>query len=121
MAPHPSGARAEQRALLHLQNAGLTLITRNYHTRFGEIDLIMMHSKTIVFVEVRRRTSARFGTAIESIGPMKVRRLRNSAQWFLKDRRYAVCVKTTQSRRFDIVALDGVEHSATLTWTRDAF
>ena len=42
---------------------GLTIVGRNFRTRFGEIDLIARDGSTLVFVEVRLRTSSRFGGA----------------------------------------------------------
>ena len=50
-----AGALAEEQVLRFLLEQGLTLKERNYHCRFGEIDLILMQAKTVVFVEVRMR------------------------------------------------------------------
>ena len=54
---------------------GLTIVGRNFRTRFGEIDLIARDGRTLVFVEVRMRTSRAFGGAIESITAAKRARL----------------------------------------------
>ncbi len=61
------GRHAESLAAAFLQQRGLKLVERNYRCRFGEIDLVAREGKTLVFVEVRMRTSARFGGAAASI------------------------------------------------------
>ena len=60
---HEQGAASEQAALDHLLAAGCTLLERNWHCPFGEIDLIMQSGDTVLFVEVRYRRSSRFGGA----------------------------------------------------------
>ena len=68
------GNLAEDAALKHLQANGLTLLTRNYRCKVGEIDLIMRDANEIAFVEVRYRKSSRYGTGLESVSSAKVRR-----------------------------------------------
>lgn len=63
------GSIAEQRAVAFLQQQNLVLLEKNYRCRFGEIDLIMQDGDTIIFVEVRMRTSQYFGGASASITP----------------------------------------------------
>jgi len=108
-----AGALAEQRALAHLQAAGLTLIERNAASTLGELDLVMADGAGVVFVEVRARRDPRFGGAAASVTPAKQRRLRRIAQQWLQARtggRWPPC-------RFDVVAIDGDR----LDWIRDAF
>ena len=66
-----TGDDAERIAERFLASQGLTLVARNYRSRFGEIDLIMRESETLVFVEVRMRKPLRgkadFGGALASI------------------------------------------------------
>lgn len=112
------GDAGEALALAHLERQGLTLVQRNYrvaagpHARGGEVDLILRERDgTLVFVEVRARSSGAFGGAAASIGTSKQRRLVFAAQHFL--RRYS----TLPPCRFDVVAIqgEGVE------WLRGAF
>ena len=63
------GHNAEEQALKFLEQKGLTLITRNYRCRLGEIDLIMRDHPAVVFIEVRLRGKSKFGNAGESITP----------------------------------------------------
>ncbi|MEQ1684583.1 MAG: YraN family protein [Burkholderiaceae bacterium] len=112
------GDAGEALALAHLKRQGLTLVQRNYrvaagpNARGGEVDLILRERDgTLVFVEVRARSSAAFGGAAASVTASKQRRLVFAAQHFL--RRYNVLPPC----RFDVVAIDG----DSVQWLRGAF
>ncbi|MZP29123.1 YraN family protein [Heliobacterium undosum] len=77
------GRWGEERALQHLLGLGWFLICQNYRTPRGEIDLILRESNWIVFVEVRTRSSERFGRGEETIDYRKRRRLMATAGHFL--------------------------------------
>ena len=109
------GDAAEDRALRHLQAHGLKLLQRNYRTPGrggGEIDLIMRDAdSTLVFVEVRKRRSAKHGGALASVTFVKQGRLVFAAQhYLLKLRQVPPC-------RFDVVAVEGED----LQWFKAAF
>ena len=112
------GADAEQQALHHLLRQGLALVSQNFRTRLGEIDLIMQDGSCLVFVEVRYRTSNDFSRAGFTVDIHKQRKLIRTAAVFLASReRYAnsVC-------RFDVVAIDAEKHGETsIEWIQDAF
>ena len=112
-----SGKAAEERACAYLNTQGLQLLTRNYHCRRGEIDLVMRHGQYLVFIEVRYRRSARFGSAAESVDGRKQGRLLAAAQHYLQQHRVQ-----TQPCRFDVVAItaDRGDNSA-IQWIQDAF
>lgn len=78
------GYYAESYACAYLQQAGLTLVTRNFRCKFGEIDLIMREQDTLVFVEVRYRKNQQYTSAIESITFAKQQRIRRAAQVYLQ-------------------------------------
>lgn len=112
------GDAAESRALAYLQDQGLWLVERNYRVARGpsargaEVDLIM-HDRdgTLVFVEVRQRSSAGHGGAAASIGRGKQQRCIRGAQHYLMTlREWPPC-------RFDVVAIDGDQ----LEWLKAAF
>ena len=85
--PHlSSGEAAEEAALRWLEQQGLGLVTRNYRCKAGEIDLVMQDGESLVFVEVRYRRHAGFGSAAESVGTAKQRRLRLAAEHYLQRR-----------------------------------
>lgn len=108
------GDAAERRAETHLLKAGLVTLARNFHCRWGEIDLVMRDGRTLVFVEVRRRQSARFGGASGSITTGKQRRLLRAASEYLA--RHA---SNDSLARFDVVAV--TDETDTLEWLQDAF
>jgi len=111
------GNRAEERALAHLQAAGLVLLARNLACRAGEIDLVCMDGQTLVFVEVRERQDERFGGAAGSIDVAKQQRLVKAARFWLP----TLCERHFQGKapvcRFDAVALEGTQ----VRWIRHAF
>ena len=113
-----TGSAAEDAALAHLRQAGLTLLERNYRVaagpsrRAGEVDLIMRdRDGTLVFVEVRARASRSHGGAAASVTATKQRKLVYAAQHYLL--RHA----SPPPCRFDVVAIDGGE----LQWLPAAF
>ena len=78
------GESQEKQAANYLRKRGMKIVQRNYYCRLGEIDLIMLDStQQLVFVEVRFRRRDHFGSAIESIGPSKQRKIRRTASHFL--------------------------------------
>jgi putative endonuclease len=109
------GDAAEDEALQYLQAHGLRLLVRNYRTPGrggGEIDLIMQdQDSTVVFVEVRKRTSTRHGGAAASVGRVKQRRIVFAAQFYL------LKLRTLPPCRFDVVEVT----PAGLAWLQAAF
>ncbi len=105
------GQAGEDQALAHLLRHGLTLVTRNFRCKAGEIDLIMHDRDSLVFVEVRRRSSAGFGGAAASVTAAKRLRLVRAAQFYLLRQR------VVPACRFDVVAIDGDR----LDWLQNAF
>ncbi len=107
------GALAEDAAADFLTGRGLRLLARNYHCRFGEIDLIMTEGHTLVFVEVRYRRGKSFGGAVESITAAKREKLLRAA------RHYLAALKEFPACRFDAVLLSG--DTKELEWIQNAF
>ena len=64
---------------------GLVTIAQNVRTHYGEIDLLMKDHDTMVFVEVKTRTSLDFGTPEESITRRKRLRMIQSAESYMQD------------------------------------
>ncbi len=109
-----SGTQAESLACVHLERAGLKLLTRNYRCPQGEIDLVMQERDSLVFVEVRYRRSSRFGSAAESVDTRKQARLQLAAAHYLS--RHG----GDRACRFDVVAISG-GRPPEIEWLRDAF
>lgn len=96
---------AEDVAKQYLLLKGYALIAENYSIRGGEIDLIMQERETLVFVEVRQRAKKRYGTARESITPVKMQRLQKTALSFLIQQ----FQRDDIPARFDAVLITGNE------------
>lgn len=110
------GAKAEDLALCHLEAQGLTLVTRNFRCRMGELDLIMRDDGYLVFVEVRSRRYTRYGTPAESVTPAKQQKLLRAAAFYLQ------CERLDLPCRFDVVAiLRPASVEPQVEWIRDAF
>lgn len=107
------GRNAEEAAAAYLQKQGLKLLERNYHCRFGEIDLVMRDRDTIVFVEVRARRSSAYGGAAASITAAKREKLIAAARHYLSGR------ASVPACRFDAVLIEG--EPARIEWLRSAF
>ncbi len=107
------GRHAENIAAAFLQQQGLELVARNYRCRFGEIDLIARDGKTLVFVEVRMRSSNSFGGAAASITAAKRGKLTRAARHYLAGTtRMPAC-------RFDALLVSGADRS--VEWIKNAF
>jgi putative endonuclease len=107
------GLAAEEAAARFLASRGLAIVARNYRTRFGEIDLVARDGATLVFVEVRRRTSRAFGGAAASVDARKQSRLVAAA------RHYLARLGEEPACRFDVVTWDG--ETGPPGWIRAAF
>lgn len=77
------GQQGEKLAKKLLINKGYKFLSQNYFTNFGEIDLIFQHHQTIVFVEVKARTSLAQGLPQEAVTPRKLRTITKVAQHYL--------------------------------------
>jgi putative endonuclease len=76
------GRQGEEYAAQYLTDAGYRIVARNWRCPQGEIDLVASHGDEIVFVEVKTRSSLRFGHPFEAITVAKLARLRRlAAAW----------------------------------------
>jgi putative endonuclease len=99
------GKAGEDRAAQFLSRRGYRILERNYRTRNGEIDLIALHEGTVVFVEVKTRTSDAYGAPELAVTPRKQQRMIKAALGYIKYQKLhqVPC-------RFDVVAIsDGTE------------
>lgn len=82
------GKVGENMALSFLRNKGYALLSRNYHTRWGEIDLIVEKDRKISFIEVKTRISTTQGKPYESVNQRKLYKLTRPIKHFLLQDRY---------------------------------
>lgn len=113
------GKQYEDRASRLLQAAGLNVVARNFRCKIGEIDLVCRDGTTLVFVEVRYRSTTRFGGAAASVTAAKRRRLWATAQLYLQQRG----LSERQACRFDILAFDESQSAGEdgIQWLKNAF
>lgn len=98
------GRFGEDTAAAFLTSAGLELLDRNWRCAGGELDIVARDGTTLVFVEVKTRSSTAFGDPAEAVGVVKAARIRRLAQQWLElhrtpDQRYWPQV------RFDVVSV----------------
>lgn len=97
------GAHGETLAEEFLLREGYQILGKNFSKRAGELDLIAEKDGEIAFVEVKLRTSQKYGTASEAVTRTKLKKLREVAwQWLEENNRLDA------SWRLDLVALDKV-------------
>jgi putative endonuclease len=113
---HPSdnaakGRLGEDRASEFLADCGYRVLARNVRVPGGEIDAVCLDGPTLVIVEVKRRDTRTFGSALRAVNARKRATLRRIAA------DYAQIVAPSANIRFDVVTLDG----ARLSLHRNAF
>ncbi len=99
-APRPLDVRGEDAAARHLRRRGCQILGRRLRTVLGEIDLVALDGRTVVFVEVKTRESAKAGDPAEAVDLAKQRRLTRLAVAYLK--RHGLL---DSPARFDVVAV----------------
>lgn len=79
---NPIALLGEDKACEYLRKNGYKIIERNFRKGYGEIDIVAIHKNTLVFVEVKTRTSNQFGSPLESINYWKLKSLIKTAQYY---------------------------------------
>ena len=110
------GQKGEKMALRFLKKSGYRIIERNYVCKMGEMDIVAKEKDTVVFVEVKTRTSNAFGPPQLAVNPTKQMQLSKVALYFLKERELEE-VKA----RFDVVAILLGPRGEKIELIRDAF
>lgn len=110
-----SGIAIEDLACQYLLQRGLKIKQRNFTCKVGELDIIAEDQNTLVFVEVRFRKNADFGSAAESIDWRKRRKLVQAA------RLYLITDPVGLPCRFDVIAISNNLHAPQIEWIKDAF
>ncbi len=100
------GQRGEDAAAKFLKRRGYRILARGHDSRLGELDIIAVDGRTIVFVEVKTRRSTDAGHPAEAIDPRKERRMTQAALAYLKAQRLL-----QHAARFDVVAVTWPENS----------
>jgi putative endonuclease len=94
------GRRGEAEAERHLRGLGYRIVGRRERVLRGDIDLVAVDGRTVVFVEVRSRTGTEHGHPAETVGPQKQRRIAELATAYIRRHRLEDC-----QVRVDVVAV----------------
>jgi putative endonuclease len=112
----PLGVKGEDLAVKFLKKKGYRILSRNFKTPLGEIDIIAEDRDTLVFVEVKTRTDNSFSFPYEAVNRRKREKLRKVALFYLKN-----CVKGDAPSRFDVLSIQAGEDKTEIEHIRDAF
>lgn len=111
-----TGAWGEDEAAKYLQKEGYTVLCRNYHSRYGEIDLIAQKGEIIAFVEVKTRAKNALYSAAEAVTPAKQQKIYLTALNYLEEYncelqpRFDVCeVYPTEFKRKRVAEINYLE------------
>lgn len=115
---NPIARIGEDQATLLLQKKGYKILERNFKARYGEIDIVATYKDTLVFVEVKTRTSHEFGTPLEAITSWKLKAVVKTAQFYQLTHK-----NLPEGLRIDAVAVllnldgevDSIEHMENIT------
>lgn len=95
------GNYGENLACSYLKKEGYKIVERNFRIRGGEIDIIALDGKTLVYVEVKTRTSRKFGLPEESVNYYKIKFLERAAKFYRLQRK-----NLPDLERIDVVSID---------------
>jgi putative endonuclease len=94
------GRRGEEAAAVYLRRLGYRIVGRRERVLRGDIDIVALDGRTVVFVEVRSRSDTVHGHPAETVGPAKQRRMAELATAYIRRHRLDDC-----SVRLDVVAV----------------
>jgi putative endonuclease len=110
------GREGERVAERFLKKKGYAVVERNYRCRGGEVDLIALDRRVIVFVEVKTRTDHEFGNPLEAVEPRKQRRMIHAARFFLHEKKLH-----QRDARFDVVGISWPGDDPVVEHVQNAF
>lgn len=95
------GKKGEEIAVQFLKTKGLKIIETNFRIRGGEIDIVAIDQNTLVYVEVKTRSSDQFGKPEESVTPYKIKYLERTAKFYRNSRK-----NLPELERIDVISID---------------
>lgn len=112
-----AGQQNEDKAALYLIEKGYVIVKRNYRCRWGEVDIICRQGSQLVFVEVRSKTSNRYGEPEESITDRKIAKIRKTAFEYMAENREV----RFGTFRFDFIGITGTGPAMKINHIEGAF
>lgn len=94
------GNEGEELACAYLESKGWTILERNYFFDHAEVDIVAYDEKAIVFVEVKMRSSTKFGRPMEHISEGKVQNVFKASEAWMHERKM-----DGSPMRFDIIGI----------------
>lgn len=110
------GEIGEDLAVAHLRKLRYKILERNFRCKFGEIDIVALDGKSLVFIEVKARSTGEFGSPLTGVTPRKQRQLVKVALAYLQKHRLF-----NRQARFDVVAVEMDSGKKTINVIRNAF
>lgn len=110
------GKEGEDLAVNYLKRAGFRIVERNFRCRFGEIDIIAKDGETLVFLEVKTRTSASYGDPEAAVDQAKQKKISLVSLHYLQSRNIADIPV-----RYDVVAVERSSAGDQIRLIKDAF
>ena len=110
------GKKGEDIAAAFLEKKGYNILFRNYKCSFGEIDIIAKHKKTLSFIEVKTRSTKKYGLPQEAVTPAKQAKISRVALEFVQ--RYKM---DNRAARFDVVSVQSLNDGYEVDLIENAF
>jgi putative endonuclease len=111
------GLRGEDLAVQYLKKKGFKVIQRNYYCPWGEIDLIAREKETLVFVEIKARSSEEYGSPRDAVDRFKQQKIIQAARVYLAEHH----LNEEIPARFDVVAIHLTPSGPEIELIKDAF
>ncbi len=111
------GKHFEILALKFLRKQGLRQFQLNFHSRFGEIDLIAQDADVLVFIEVRYRKNRNHGDAAATVNFYKQQKIIRTAEHYLQKKG----LTNKMPCRFDVIGISGSLDALEIQWIKNAF
>ena len=113
------GLDYEEIAMKYLVSNNLEFVTKNYYTRYGEIDLIFFEKKsgTLVFIEVKYRKNTKYGHPLEVVDSRKIEKIIKTSKVYLSKNKWK------NSIRYDIIGItrNKQDNRIIIDWIKNAF
>ena len=111
------GVKGEDLAVRYLKKKGFKVIQRNYHCPLGEIDLIAREGDTLVFIEIKARSSSEYGLPQDAVDRFKQKKIIQAAKTYLAEHHLTEDIPA----RFDVVAIHLTPAGPDIELIKDAF
>lgn len=112
---HIIGQKAEDIAAEYLSEMKINVIDRNYRTRYGEIDIIAKEKKEFIFVEVKAKSTSRYGRPYEMVTGKKQKKLISTSKSYLIEKGFEI---ENTFWRIDVLSID--YEKGNIEWIKNA-